>query len=147
MLNRAFFSLQSNWIPTAVALGNLALNAALDAVFYRFGIWGIPLSTSLVNLAGTAALLVLLRRRLGRIDFTGVSSLYVRVLLASVVAGGAAFAVWTLLDDAAGRSLAGQLASLLPAVIAAALVYLGGCTLLGVREVHMLRSLLRRSSV
>ena len=31
MLNRAFFSLQSNWIPTIVALGNLALNAILDA--------------------------------------------------------------------------------------------------------------------
>ena len=30
MLNRAFFSLQSNWIPTAVALGNLFLNALLD---------------------------------------------------------------------------------------------------------------------
>ena len=58
MLNRAFFSLQSNWLPTAVALGNLALNAVLDAAFYRFGIWGIPLATSIVNIAGTAALLV-----------------------------------------------------------------------------------------
>ena len=27
LLNRGFFSLQSNWIPTAVALGNLGLNA------------------------------------------------------------------------------------------------------------------------
>ena len=42
MLNRAFFSLQSPWVPTAVALGNLALNAVLDAAFYRFGIWGHP---------------------------------------------------------------------------------------------------------
>src|SRR5213079_2715441 len=69
MLNRAFFSLQSNWVPTVVALGNLALNAALDAAFYRFGVWGIPLSTSIVNVAGTGALLVLLRRRLGGIGF------------------------------------------------------------------------------
>ena len=43
MLNRAFFSLQSPWIPTWVALGNLGLNAVLDAAFYRFGIWGMPL--------------------------------------------------------------------------------------------------------
>ena len=48
MLNRAFFSLQNAWIPTAVALANLALNAALDAAFYRLGIWGIPLATSIV---------------------------------------------------------------------------------------------------
>ena len=43
MLNRAFFSLQSNWLPTTVALGNLFLNAILDFAFYRFGVWGIPL--------------------------------------------------------------------------------------------------------
>ena len=30
MLNRAFFSLQSNWIPTIVALGNLFVNLVLD---------------------------------------------------------------------------------------------------------------------
>ena len=64
MLNRGFFSLQSNWIPTVVALGNLFLNAVLDFAFYRFGVWGIPLSTAVCNLAGTWALLVLLRRRL-----------------------------------------------------------------------------------
>jgi len=81
MLNRAFFSLQSNWIPTIVAFANLGVNAALDAAFYRFGIWGIPLSTSIVNIAGTAALIVLLRRRLGHFDFAAISGAFVRVLL------------------------------------------------------------------
>ena len=56
MLNRAFFSLQSPWIPTWVALGNLGLNAVLDAAFYSFGIWGLPLATSIVNIAGRGAL-------------------------------------------------------------------------------------------
>ena len=69
MLNRAFFSLQSNWIPTLVALGNLFVNLVLDLAFAPLGIWGIPLATSLVNIAGTATLLVLLRRRVGRIHF------------------------------------------------------------------------------
>src|SRR5262249_44913660 len=54
LLNRAFFSLQSNWIPTAIALGNLVLNAAFDWALYPVGVWGIPLSTSIVNIAGTA---------------------------------------------------------------------------------------------
>src|SRR4029079_17490259 len=72
MMNRAFFSLQENWLPTAVALGNLALNAALAAAFYRFGTWGIPLSTAVVNIAGTVVLLVLLRRRLGRLELGSV---------------------------------------------------------------------------
>ena len=33
MLNRAFFSLQSPWLPTGVALANLGLNAVLDVAF------------------------------------------------------------------------------------------------------------------
>src|SRR4029078_11762350 len=85
MLNRAFFSLQSPWIPTWVALGNLGLNAAPDRAFYKLGIWGLPLSTSIVNIAGTAALLYLLRPRLGGIDLSDtartVTLLTVRIAL------------------------------------------------------------------
>ena len=83
MLNRAFFSLQHAWMPTWVALANLGLNAALDAAFYKLGIWGIPLSTSLVNIAGTAALLVLLRRRLGLIDLTRTLNTVARIVAVS----------------------------------------------------------------
>src|SRR3954452_15896300 len=68
LLNRGFFSLQSNWIPTIVALANLALNAVLDVALYRLGAWGIPLATALVNMFGTVALLVLLRRRVGPLE-------------------------------------------------------------------------------
>ena len=84
MLNRAFFSLQSNWIPTVVALGNLVLNGLLDWAFYRFGTWGIPLSTAVVNFAGTAVLLVLLRRRLGRIEGRETADSLARVVVASL---------------------------------------------------------------
>src|SRR5256714_2523455 len=103
MLNRAFFSLQSNWIPTAIALANLALNAALDGAFYRFGVWGIPLSTSLVNVAGTGALLVLLRRRLGRIELGETARTFALVAVASAVLGAAAYPVWRGLVAALGR--------------------------------------------
>ena len=42
MLNRAFFSLQETWIPTAVALGNLGLNALLDCGVLPAGRLGDP---------------------------------------------------------------------------------------------------------
>jgi putative peptidoglycan lipid II flippase len=144
LLNRAFFSLQSNWVPTAVALGNLAVNAGLDALFYRFGTWGIPLSTTFVNIAGTAALLVLLKRRLGRIDFTATASAAGRILVASVVLGGVAYAVWRLLDEALGRSAAAQIASLGTAFLAGGGAYVAACRLLRVRELEAVRSLRRR---
>ena len=71
LLNRAFFSLQSNWIPTLVALANLSVNAVLDAIFYRFGTWGIPLATSLANVAGTVVLFVLLRGAVWPLELRG----------------------------------------------------------------------------
>ncbi len=144
MLNRSFFSLQENWVPTSIALGNLFLNAVLDVAFSSFGTWGIPLATSLVNIAGTAALLVVMRRRLGRIDFGEVASSFVRVLVASAAAGAVAFAVWKPVDDAVGRSLGGQLVSLLPALLAAVLTYLIACRALRVREMQALLSLRSR---
>jgi putative peptidoglycan lipid II flippase len=145
MLNRAFFSLQSAWVPTWVALGNLGLNAALDAAFYRLGIWGIPLSTSLVNIAGTGALLVLLRRRLGRMELGRTGDAVVRITAASAVVAGVCYGVWRPLDDALGRSFGGQAVSLGLALAAGAAAYLGSCRLLGVRELETLLSLRRRA--
>jgi putative peptidoglycan lipid II flippase len=146
MLNRAFFSLQSPWIPTAVAFGNLALNAALDAAFYRLGTWGIPLSTTVVNIAGTAALLDLLRRRLGRIEFTTTARTFVLVTIASAVLAGVSFGIWWLLDDALGRSVGAQIVSLGLALVAGGAAYALACRALGVRELQALLSLRRRAA-
>jgi putative peptidoglycan lipid II flippase len=146
MLNRAFFSLQSNWIPTAVALGNLGLNAALDWAFYRFGTWGIPLATSVVNLAGTAALIFLIRRRLGRIDFRQIADSVTRILVASAVVGGATYGVWYGIDQIVGRSFVGQLLSVGTALAAGVVVYLAACRALRVRELGALLALRSRFS-
>jgi putative peptidoglycan lipid II flippase len=145
LLNRAFFSLQSNWIPTAIALGNLVLNALLDAAFYRLGVWGIPLSTAVVNIAGTAALLVLLRRRLHRIELADTGRETMLIVVASAVLAAVSYGVWYGLDDAAGRSLGGQIASLGLGLLAGTAAYLLVCRLLGVRELQTLLSLFRRA--
>ena len=141
MLNRAFFSLQSNWLPTAVALGNLFLNALLDFAFYRFGTWGLPLSTAVVNVAGTAALIVLLRRRLGHLDGAAIAASTTKIVAASAVVAVVAYAVWEPLDSLLGRSFPGQVVSLGLALGAAAAAYLGACRVLRVRELDALLSL------
>jgi putative peptidoglycan lipid II flippase len=138
MLNRAFFSLQSNWIPTTIALGNLFLNAVLDYAFYRVGVWGIPLATAVVNVVGTWALLVYLRRRLGRIEGAAISSTVVRVVLASAAVAAVGWLVWKPLDDALGRSFGAQVVSLGLALAAAGATYLYGCRLLRVQELATL---------
>jgi putative peptidoglycan lipid II flippase len=144
MLNRAFFSLQEAWTPTWVALANLGLNAALDAALFKVGIWGIPLATSLVNIAGTAALLILLRKRIGPIGFSRTIDTVIRVGLASALVAGVSYACWRGLDDALGRSFWAQVVSVGVALVAATAVYLGACRALGVREMDTLLALRSR---
>ncbi len=145
MLNRAFFSLQSPWIPTWIALGVLTVNFGLDAALYRVGVWGIPLATSIANITGTAALLLVFYRRVGTLDGRRIVSTYVRVAVAAIVAGGAAFGVWYVLDDALGRSLGAQIVSVGGGIAVGAAVYLAGARLLRLEELRMLTSLLGRS--
>ncbi len=144
MLTRAFYGLQSNWLPTVVAVGTLILNALLDLVLYRVGIWGIPLSTSLVNIAGTTFLVYFLRRRVGGVDLARVTDAVVRVTLASVVLGAVSFGVWITFDRAIGRSVGAQIISLALALAAGGASYLGAARMLGVREIEVLRETLRR---
>jgi putative peptidoglycan lipid II flippase len=144
LLNRGFFSLQSNWIPTAVALGNLGLNALFDAIFFRFGTWGIPFATSLVNIAGSAILLVLMRRRLGSLGMRTILHSVVRILVASALLAGVAYGLWYLIDRELGDSFLAQLAAVCTALIAGTAVYLLVCKALKVRELGALLALRRR---
>jgi putative peptidoglycan lipid II flippase len=138
ILNRGFYAVQTNWIPTSVALGTLALNAVLDAIFYRFGIWGIPLATSVVNIAGTVTLLMAMRRRVGLESLMSTLTAVGRVASAAVVAGVAALFVWVGIDAGVGRTLGAQIASLAIALAVAGLAYVGIARVLGVGELDAL---------
>ena len=145
MLNRAFFSLQSPWIPTWVALGNLGLNAVLDAAFYRFGIWGLPLSTALVNIAGSAALFVLLRTA-ARTTRPARERLGVRAhrrCLRRRRRGRLRRLAWAR-RGARSQRLRGQIVSVGTALLAATAAYGLACRALGVHELRALLSLRRR---
>ena len=138
MLNRGFYAVQTNWIPMAVAIGNLVLNGVLDAVFYTFGIWGIPLATSAVNIAGTATLLVMMRRRVGLAHFLSTVAAVLRVVAAGALAAALGLGVWFGFDEWLGRDLAAQIVSLAAGLGVAALVYVGAARVLRVRELDAL---------
>ena len=144
LLNRAFFGLQLPRIPTIVAGANLVLNTALYLVLYRVGVWGVPLSISIANIAGAAALLILLQRRVGGLELRRTTDAFLRITAASAALGVVSYAVWWLLDDVFGRSFLGQLISVGGAVTLGGLVYLGACRVLGVREMQTLLSLRAR---
>jgi putative peptidoglycan lipid II flippase len=148
LLNRSFFGLQSPWLPTVVALANLGVNAVLDLAFYRLGIWGIPLATSVVNIAGATALVILLHRRIGDIGIAGVLSAAGRVVVAGAILAPVAWGTWRLLDSALGDAFLPQLVALAAALAAGAVVYVALCSALRVEETKpVLRLLgLRRTS-
>jgi putative peptidoglycan lipid II flippase len=143
MLNRGFFSLQLPWIPSIVAVLNLVINAGLDAVFYRFGIWGIPLSTSVVNIAGTAALLFFFRRQMPGFEMRETARSFGLVVIASVLLAGLGWGVWHLLDSALGQSLPAQVVSLGAGLALGYAGFFGACKLLNVRELETLMRLRR----
>jgi putative peptidoglycan lipid II flippase len=138
ILNRSFYAVQSNWVPTGIALGAVGLNAAFDTVFYRLGIWGIPLATSTVNIVAATVLLVMMRRRIGLEHVGRTLAVVARVAAAGAVAAGLALASWYGLDELVGRSLGAQLVSLGCAFAVAGLAYFGLARALGLRELEAL---------
>jgi putative peptidoglycan lipid II flippase len=138
ILNRSFYAIQTNWIPTAIALGAVALNAGLDAVLYRLGIWGIPLATALVNVVAAATLFVMMRRHLGLEHLARTAGVVSRICVASVAAAVAAFLAWYALDAILGREFVGQLISVAGGLGAATLAYVAGSRALRVRELDTL---------
>ncbi|HXG75776.1 MAG TPA: murein biosynthesis integral membrane protein MurJ, partial [Gaiellaceae bacterium] len=145
VLNRSFYAIQSNWIPTGVALGAVVLNGAADAVLYRLGVWGIPLATALVNVVASGVLLVLMRRRIGLEHVGRTLVVAARIVLAAGAAAAAAYALWWGLDEALGRSLGAQVLSLAGAFALGATAYAAGARALRVRELEALL-LLRRGA-
>src|ERR687891_591411 len=138
ILNRSFYAVQTNWIPTGVALGAVLLNAGLNAVFYRLGIWGIPLATAVVNVVGAATLLVMMRRRVGLEAATRTAGVVARIAAAPALGAGTAFLVWFGIDEWLGRPVGAQVVSVSVALAAAGAVYAGAAWALGVRELEAL---------
>ena len=106
MLNRAFFSLQSPWLPTAVALGQpRPERRSSTRPSTGFGIWGIPLATTRREHRrhGRAARVAAPAARAASSSRESIGA-FVRIVLASAVLAVVAYGVWRALDDGLGRS-------------------------------------------
>jgi putative peptidoglycan lipid II flippase len=138
ILNRSFYAVQTNWVPTGIALGAVALNAGFDTVFYRLGIWGIPLATSTVNVVASVVLLVMMRRRVGLEHVGRTLGIVVRVAIAGGIAAGLSYAAWYGVDARLGEGFVAQLLALGAGFAVAGLVYVGLARALGLRELEAL---------
>ncbi len=145
LLTRTFFSLQRPWVPTAIAAGNLALTVLLSALFYEpFGVAGIVAATSIATAISVIVQGRVLRAQLGRLELGQLAWTTARVALAAAALAGAAYGVWNLLDEALGRGLGGQIASLGSALLIGAAVYAVAVTAMRIPEAAQIRNLARR---
>jgi putative peptidoglycan lipid II flippase len=144
LLNRSFFALQRPWLPTTIALGNLLLNTALNVAFLRFGVWGIPLATSLTNIVSILLLWRLLERTVGSLDRYRTIRALVRVLVASTILGAVAYETWHLIDTLLGRSLGAQLLAVATACTVGGVVYLWVARRTRIEEATVVMGMFRR---
>jgi putative peptidoglycan lipid II flippase len=125
LLTRTFFSLQRPWIPTALAGGNLVVNAAVSLALYKpFGIAGLVIGTAVASAGMTVCQAIYLRRELhGRLEGRRTILAVAQMTVAAAASAGLAYAVWRGLDDALGRALLGQVVSIGVALSAGTILY------------------------
>jgi putative peptidoglycan lipid II flippase len=143
LLSRTFFSLQRPWATTALAGANLLVNAAIAAALYEpLGVAGIVIGTVAGTIVMCLAQAAMLRADLGGVEGARTLGAALRMLAAAAALAGAAYAVWYGLDEALGRSLAAQIASVGGGIAAGFAVYAAGVWLLRIPEARQIRMLL-----
>jgi putative peptidoglycan lipid II flippase len=150
LYSRTFFSLQRTWITIPLAVTNLGLNALVALALHGpFGIAGIVIGTAVGTATMTLLQTLILRRDLGGVEGRITLEAIGRMIAAGAALAAASYLVWHALDQALGRSLAAQIASLGTGIAVGTVVYAAGVLALRVPEAGQIRRLvagrLRRS--
>ena len=113
VLAPAFYALNSARMPMLVSLGSIAMNLCGAFALVKWagmGHAGLALSTSVVALAGSATLFLLMRARLGRLHgrrlVRGAAKILAAALIMGVACRASSYAVHTVLGSGKGAQLA-----------------------------------------
>ncbi len=139
ILTSVFYSLKDTVTPVAVAFVTLIIN-----VFFCFILVGpmqhagLALATTISALFNMAALLFLLRKKIGAFDWAGLLISALKNLTAALVMGGAVYLIFYVPGfNEAGRLL--KMVTLGGTILAGVFVYIGSSQLLKVPEVAFLK--------
>jgi putative peptidoglycan lipid II flippase len=121
LLTRTFFSMQTPWMPTALAAASLVVNAAVSLLLYKpLGIAGLVIGTAVASLFMTIGQAIVLRRQVPSLE---VVETFDTFLVMAAILGCVAWIVWFLLDSLLGRSLPAQIISVGSGITTGSLVY------------------------
>ena len=144
LFSRTFFGLQQPWATTALAAANMVVNAGVALALYEpLGVAGIVIGTVAGTLVMTVAQGWILRGQLGGIEGARTFAAVVRMLVASAALGAVSYLAWRALDDALGRDLPAQIASVGAGIAAGSAAYALAVWALRIPEARQVGRLLR----
>jgi putative peptidoglycan lipid II flippase len=143
LLTRTFYSMQDSRTPALVNVVAAGVNIGLD-VFYvnglGLGVQGLALGHASTYAFSTLVSIVLLRRRLGRLDGRRVAASVLRIAVGAAVAATAAWLTARLASSVVDVThLLGQVVQVGSAVVAGVLAFLAAALMLRIEEVDVLR--------
>ena len=152
IVSPAFYALRLSRIPVTASIVSVVVNIALNVVLVRvMGYAGLALGTSLAAIVNAAVQVILLRRQLNGLEGRRIAMTFLKVVVAAVAMGAAAwYADLVLHDQFPGTSIPLQAARVGVAILVALAVLATAASVLRIREFHeardMVLSRLRRSS-
>lgn len=143
MLLRAFYAMHDSRTPALVTAAAVGLNVVADLVLFfglDLGVQGLAIGHAGSYAFASIVLVLLIRRRLGRVDGGRIAASLGRTLLASGGSAGAAWLAARGVGDAFGvASLAPQMVQVLSGVAAGVVAFVIAAVLLRIEEVDMVR--------
>ena len=112
LFSRTYFALQKPWTTTALAGGNLVVNAIVAAALYEpYGVGGVVLGTVVATVGMSIAQGLMLRPDLGGVEGRETLTAGAYMLIAGLFQGMVSWTIWKVLDDLLGRALIAQAVS------------------------------------
>lgn len=143
LLLRAFYSVQDTRTPALVNIAAVALNTAVNFLFFFVFGWGVPgLALGHATAYTFAAIVstILLRRKLGGLDGRTVMRGLGKALIAGTLTAATAWGVARLAASTIGvSSLGGQLIQVLGSIAAGLLVFILIALALGMEELTLVK--------
>ena len=147
LLTRTFYAMQDTRTPALVNVATGVVNVAAAVVYtelFGLGLPGMALAHATTYVVGAAALVLLLRRRLGRIDGARIAGTMIKTTIAAIASAAAAFGVLAIWGQATDAGVLAQAIHVGLAVICGVLVFLISALILRVGEVDDVRKAIIR---
>lgn len=101
LLTRAFWALHDTKTPVKISVICIVIDIFLGVVFImllHFSVWSLALAFSMATIIQAGALFIILWRKLGKFDISQLTAPMVKIISASLVAGGLMFFLLKVLD-------------------------------------------------